>query len=389
MVKPKTPHPNPPPHAPVSAKVAQTLATHPQIVSAADLPPPVQLGAPFKVIPATLHTRAGKTWAPLVRALAEKRNLTEAQVRLAFVETERRLALMKPTISQLKGTFNEIVLGHAPERCAARTKVVEAALFFQLFDVVAGRASFFTVDGLTGGGLAAVPLSAGRVLTLDDLPLSATELAALKRQMKRRPTGPPSPALYDFALELTDPLHAAVKESVIHVRDWEIDGSEFIDQGSILPLREARQLLVASEEYKTAGSGGGTTQSAVKLNRIYEPGISGTTPLTAIVTNNLPLAAWTGGPPGGGARIDTTMGRLVVPATADGPNQVLIKATKGPVDRAFVRDVLRGKGLVERKAGLGEIAAMDRKLETRIHVELLQMPGREIEAVFEALIRNR
>lgn len=46
------------------------------------------------------------------------------------------------------------------------------------------------------------------------------------------------------------------------------------------------------------------------------------------------------------------------------------------------------KGLAERKAGLGELTVANRTLETRIYVDRLRMPGRTIEAVFEALIRN-
>ncbi len=395
--KPKSPHP--PPHAPVTAKITATLAAHPGIVAAAASPAPIKTGAPFTAVAKTLPKRAGKTWAPLVKALGEERKLAEPEICRAFEETARRHALMRPTIEQLKGTFNEIVLGHAPERCAARTRIVEAALFFQLFDLVAGRASFFINDGLTAGGFATVPLSAGRVLTLADLPLAPAERAAAAKRMKRRPAGPPSPVLYDFALAETERLHAALKGQVLHVRDAEIGGSEFIDFGSVLPLTANRRLLVASEEYKTVASGGGAAQSAVKLNRIFpadavklnrifRPEVAGDTLLTLTVTNNLPLSAWPSGPPGGAARIDTTMGRLVVPMTADGMNQVLVKATDGPVDLGFVREVLRGKGLAERKAGLGEATAADRKLETRIYVERQRMPGRAIEAAFEALIRN-
>jgi hypothetical protein len=385
--KPKPPHPHPPPHAPVVEKTTATLAAHPGIVAAA-VPPAPSKGAPFMANAETLAARAGKSWPTLVTALGRERNLSEPEIRRAFVETAHRHAGGKPTPQMLKGTFNEIVLGHAPERCAARTRIVEAALFLQIFDLVAGRKSFFINDGLTAGGFNAVPLSAGRVLTLADLKLPPAERAAAAKRMKSRPAGPPSPALYDFVLAETYRLHAVLKDQVVHVRDTEIDGSEFIDRGSVLPLTGDRHLLNASEEFKTVGSGGGAAQSAVKLSRMYGPGISGATPLTLPVTNNLSLSAWPSGPPGGEGRIDTTMGRLVVPMTADGANQVLVKATKGPVDRSFVRDVLRGKGLSDRMTRQGNPTVADGKLETVIHVELLRMPGRAIEDVFEALIRN-
>lgn len=388
MAPPKPKPPNPLPHAPVKAQITATLAAHPGIVAAVVPPVPIKTGAPFNALAKHIPKRAGHTWAPLVEELGEMRKLTEPEICLAFEETARRHASMSPTIEQLKGTFNEVVLGHAPERCAARTRIVEAALFMQLFDLVAGRASFFIKDDLTPQGFAAIPLSAGRVLTLADLPLTPAELSAATKRMKKRPMGPPSPALYDFALAETERLHAALKGFIVHVRDAEIGGSEFIDFGSVLPLTADRRLLVASEEYKTVASGGGAAQSAVKLNRIFRTEVGGTTSLTLTVTNNLPLSAWTGGSPGGAASINTTIGQLVVPMTADGMNQVLVKATSGSIDKEFVRDVLRGKGLAERKVGLGEAATADRALETRINVERLRMPGRAIEAAFAALIRN-
>lgn len=384
--KPKSPHP--PPHAPVQAQITATLAAHPGIVPPATLPAPTKTGAPFTAVAKTLSKRAGNTWAPLVLALGIERNLSELQIIRAFEETARRHAGMSPTIEQLKGTFNEVILGHAPERCKARTRIVKDALFLQLFDLVAGRASFFIKDGLTAGAFSAVPLSAGQVLTLADLPLTPPERAAAVKRMTGRPKGPPSPALYDFALAETERLHTALLDLIIHVRDAEIGGSEFIDFGSVLPLTAGRLLLVASEEYKTVASGGGAAQSAVKLNRIFRAEVAGNTEIRLIVTNNLPLPAGAGGSPGVATRIDTTMDRLVIPMTADGVNQVLVKATAGPVDKSFVRDVLRGKGLAERQAGLGDATIADRLLETRINVERLRMPGRAIEAAFAALIRN-
>jgi hypothetical protein len=374
----------------VEAKIAKVLADAPEIAGAAKKAKDTDSGkgAPFSAPRKTIAKRAGSLWEGLVDKLRADRQLTEAEVAWCFEETARRHATMSPTIEQLKGTFNEVVLGCSSERCANRTLVEHASLVQQMVEVVRGGATFYCNVGLPPGGLADVPPDAGLRLTLDDLLLTPRELAAARKRMPKQTPGMDFLIWNQLASAEAERLADILVGRLVHVRDAEIDGLEFFDMGALLPLKDDMNLLVASEEYKTVLSGKGGQQSAVRANRIFRPEVSEDSALRLIRTSNTPISQRARQSPERATAINTTVGRLLLPTASQGIDQTLVKATTKGKDAASVQFVRRGSGLVDRKRELGEVMRRGKTVELTIFRERMRMPGAEIEDVFEALRRD-
>lgn len=389
MAKPKVPKPNAG-NAKVEAKIAKTLSDAPEIEAAAKKHKGGDSdgGMPFSAESSTLAKRAGQILGKLEEKLSADRGLTKAEVAWCFEETARRHAAMSPTIDQLKGTFNEVVLGCSKERCAVRAEVERASLVQHMAEVVTGGPTFFSNIGLPPGGLADVAVDAGLRLTLDDLPLSPMELAAAQKRLPKRAPGMVDLTWNTLVFAEAERLAGILSGRLIHVRDAEIDGLEFFDMGALLPLKHDMKLLVASEEYKTVRSGKGGQQSAVRANRIFRPEVSEDSALRLVRTSNTPIAERVGKSPEAATILDTTVGRLLLPTASQGIDQTLVKATTRGKDATSVQFVRRGRGLVERKKELGEVVRRGKTVELTIYRESMRMPGPEIEAVFEALRRN-
>ncbi len=100
---------------------------------------------------------------------------------------------------------------------------MKVSLELQLFEIVAGRPSFFSNAGLSPGGLADVPESQAMRLTLEDLPLTPKQLdEALKRRPKRKP-GMDDASWRAVVSAEAEGLAALLEDQVIHFRDAEID----------------------------------------------------------------------------------------------------------------------------------------------------------------------
>lgn len=369
--------------------VGKTLDKHPSVKDATHKKKRSRdKGKPFDAQAKSLPARAGKAWNRLVAAMGIDRGLTEPEVAWAFEETSRRHAGMNPTEDQLVGTFNEVVASATDERCATRDTHLRSSLTVQIADILAGRKTFFSNRGLPAGALDAVGDADGVGLSLADLPLSAKERAASERRLAQIPPTrnqiTANKAYYAEAERLADLLIDRLE----HVRDAEIDGLEFFDFGSLLPLNDGRKILLGSEEYKTVKSGGAAKQSALRLNRVFRPEVAETTPLKLIRTSNEPLAERAKRRPEAAGEINTTVGMLLLPSASQGADQTIVKATSSRQDGWDIASVRAGKGVVEGKRSMGEVIRRSKKVQLTVFKEQVRMPGREIRAVIRALRRE-
>lgn len=385
MVKPKTKGPD----QKVRKAVDKTLDAHPATKST----PRKQKqsndkGKPFTAQAKTLPTLAGKAWSRLVAAMGRDRGLTEREIAWAFEETSRRHAGMKPTEDQLVGTFNEVVASATDERCTTRDLHLRSTLSTQLVDILAGRKTYFSNRDMPPGALDALKDADGIGLSLADLPLTAAERAAAEKRLaqlqKSRNQFATNKALSVEAERLADLLIDRVE----HVRDAEIDGLEFFDFGSLLPLKDGRKILLGSEEYKTVKSGGAGKQSALRLNRIFRPDVSDKTVLKLTRTSSEPLMERARRRPELAEEINTTVGMLLLPASSQGADQTIVKATSSRPDSWDIATVRAGKGLVEKKRSMGEVIRRSNKVQLTVFKEKVRMPGREIREVFRTLRRQ-
>lgn len=303
--------------------------------------------------------------AHITPAVLDELLVDEATFRNYVDETRRRLGDGRSTVDQQVGTFLEVVGEKHPAVADVRDELVEINMGHAVWTAMTDPGSF---------------VRAGTA----DLPAHAAPAGDIQFHWKDgKPPAkslpePPADVARDPA-RLSEWQDAQVKwlasrmeaGSVVPVRDLMIGNSEFCDRAVLLRLKNGHWLLLLSEEYKTAGSGGIAPQSAGRDNRLFNADIDGQASLSFRNPDGTPGQCF--------------LANLVINRVSATSDRLGVKA--GRSDWLSTRVQRVTQAVKEKKATYGEKVRLGAKADTVFFMLRLQYPGREIRNFFEAVSR--
>lgn len=312
-----------------------------------------------------------KAFANLLRNCINERVLDELLMEMkgftaCVEETRRRLHGEAATVDTMVGTFLEVVGDRHLVVNALRSDLIDINVYWAVAShLTQGNATFLRA-GTANTFMAAVP----------DVEVEFHWMGGKK---------PPAQNLVDLQAIPTKTSAAKVSERwdaqvnhyvsqldlgrIRHVSDLRIHGSKFCDRAVLLQLKNGDWLLLLSEEYKTAGSGGMNPQQAVRNNRLFNSQVNENTIVTFVDTQ--------------GTVQSILLGNLVLNANAQTTDKMGIKAARS--DAPLYRYLRVTKAVKAAKKKYGENPTLGRGSDTAFYFLGLQYPGRAIRDFFEGV----
>lgn len=279
-------------------------------------------------------------------------HLDEAGFLRALKETEKRLSGQKATVDQLVGTFLEVVGPHHPIALEIRLGLVDANVDAAVFAALSGDAVFIRA----GTSEAPKSLRSHR----ESLPM------AEKRKATEVEMASVAESRIDGVKKGIDP------DSIMHMRDLEIDNLEFSDRAVLMALPGGRWLLLLTEEYKTPGSGGVNAQTAVRDNRLFNDGVSAASTLRCRDAK--------------GNVVTIALGDLLVNVATNATDKVAIKAATRTRYQQRTPRVTRA--IKDRKEVYGDLRRLNSEADVSFVFLGLKYPSDKIRRFMEFLWRQ-